>query len=114
MVIIQETRSEHALQALALILSNLTPAFADSAEVGTSFSDTRRVVFWSIFAVACGVVAILLAVPAGTLFQFAAPPLPVLMLAIAAGPDAGSWFGVGRADLVAGTGEVTAIPPSTR
>ena len=85
------------LTTLATILGNLTLAFANSAEVGTSFFDARRVVFWSIFASMTVVVAILLTVPqAGALFQVTAPPLPVLALTILAAVAAGSWYGFGK------------------
>jgi P-type Ca2+ transporter type 2C len=92
------TASEaRAAAFVALILANLTLAFADSAEVGTSFFDTRRIIFWGIFGVTCMVIAGLLSVSAaGALFQFTAPPLPILLLSVAAGLTAGSWFGVAR------------------
>lgn len=94
---------------VALILANLTLAFADSAEVGTSFFDTRRVVFWSIFTATCIVIAVLLSVPtAGVLFQFTTPPLPILLLSVAAGLAAGSWFGVAR--ILAGLARTHARP----
>jgi len=78
-------------------LGNLTLAFANSAEVGTSFFDARRFVFWSIFATTAFVVTILLTVAdAGALFQITAPPLPALAFTIFAGFAAGSWFGFGK------------------
>ncbi len=82
---------------IATILGNLTLAFANSAEVGTSFFDARRYVFWSIFASVAVVVTVLLTVAeAGALFQITAPPLPVLALTIIAGLAAGSWFGFAK------------------
>ena len=92
-----ETTEARAAAFIATILGNLTLAFANSAEVGTSFFDARRFVFWSIFASMAAVVAILLTVPqAGALFQITAPPLPVLAFTILAGLAAGSWFGFGK------------------
>jgi Ca2+-transporting ATPase len=92
-----ETTEARAAAFIATILGNLTLAFANSAEVGTSFFDARRFVFWSIFASMAVVVAILLTVPqAGALFQVTAPPLPVLAFTILAGLAAGSWFGFGK------------------
>jgi Ca2+-transporting ATPase len=92
-----ETTEARAAAFVSAILGNLTLAFANSAEVGTSFFDARRFVFWSIFGSTALVVAILLTVPtAAALFQIAAPPLPVLALAILAGFVAGSWFGFGK------------------
>ena len=74
-----------------------TLAFANSAEVGTSFFDARRFVFWSIFATTAFVATILLTdADAGALFQITAPPLPVLALTIFAGFAAGSSFGFGK------------------
>ena len=44
------------------------------------------------------VVSVLLTVDTvGALFQIATPPLPVLVLTIAAGAMIGSWYGVGKA-----------------
>ena len=45
-----ETTEARAAAFIATILGNLTLAFANSAEVGTSFFDARRFVFWSILA----------------------------------------------------------------
>ena len=81
---------------IATILGNLTLAFANSAEVGTSFFDTRRFVFWSILASLIVVVTILLTVDeASALFQITAPPLPVLVLTIWR-LAAGGWFGFAK------------------
>ena len=92
-----DSSEARAAAFVTLILANLTLAFADSAEVGTSFFDVRRIVFWSILAATCIVVAILLAVPAaGALFQFTPPPLTGLLYSIVAGVAAGGWFGIGR------------------
>ncbi|WP_338827162.1 cation-translocating P-type ATPase [Bradyrhizobium sp. 27S5] len=92
-----QTTEARAAAFIATILGNLTLAFANSAEVGTSFFDARRFVFWSIFALTTFVVTILLTIPqAGALFQITAPPLPVLAFTILAGLAAGSWFGFGK------------------
>ncbi len=82
---------------IAIVLGNLTLAFADSAEVGTSFFDRRRYAFWSIFISMIVVVTVLLAVEeVGALFQITTPPLPVLALTITAATIAGSWYGIGK------------------
>lgn len=92
-----ETSEARGAAFVATILGNLTLAFADSAEVGTSFFDARRYVFWSIFAAMAVVVTVLLTVAeAGALFQITAPPLSVLALTLLAGLAAGSWFGFGK------------------
>lgn len=81
----------------AAILGNFTLAFADTAEVGSSFFDRRRIVFWAIFATTLAVVAILLFVPqAGQLFQMTPPSLPTLAIAIVTGVAAGGWFGFAK------------------
>ena len=90
-----ETTEARAAAFLATVLGNLTLAFADSAEVGTSFFDSRRSIFWGIFGATAIVLAVLLYVPqAGALFQITAPPLAVLAAAIFTGFAAGSWFGL--------------------
>jgi Ca2+-transporting ATPase len=81
----------------AAILGNFTLAFADTAEVGSSFFDRRRTVFWAIFATTLAVVAILLFVPqAGRLFQMTQPPLPALAIASFTGVAVGGWFGFAK------------------
>ena len=92
-----EITEARAAAFVATILGNLTLAFANSTEAGTSFFDARRYVFWSIFATMAVVIAVLLTVAeAGALFQITAPPLPVLACTILAGLAAGSWFGFGK------------------
>jgi len=92
-----EVTDARAAGFIVTILGNLTLAFADSAEVGTSFFDRRRYAFWSIFISMIVVVTVLLTVDeVGALFQITTPPLPVLILTIAAGTMAGSWYGVGK------------------
>jgi Ca2+-transporting ATPase len=92
-----EVTEARAAGFVAIILSNLTLAFADSAEVGTSFFDRRRYAFWSIFISMIMVVTVLLTIDeVGALFQITTPPLPVLILTTVAGILAGSWYGVGK------------------
>lgn len=92
-----ETTEARAAGFITTILGNLVLAFANSAEIDTSFFDARRFVFWGIFGSMAVVVAILLTIPqAGALFQITAPPLPALALTIVAGLAAGSWFGFGK------------------
>lgn len=79
------------------IVGNLTLAFADTAEVGTSFFDRRRIVFWSILASTMAVVAILLFVPqAGQLFQMTPPSFAMLAMAGFTGVALGGWFGFAK------------------
>ncbi|MGB5904947.1 MAG: cation-translocating P-type ATPase [Xanthobacteraceae bacterium] len=92
-----EVTEARATGFIVTVLGNLTLAFADSAEVGTSFFDRRRYAFWSIFISMMVVVIVLLTVyDVGALFQITTPPLPVLVLTIAAGTMAGSWYGIGK------------------
>ena len=92
-----EITEARASTFIATILGNLTLAFANSAEVGTSFFDTRRFVFWSILAALIVVVTILLTVDeAGALFQITAPPVPLLVLTILGSLAAGGWFGFAK------------------
>jgi Ca2+-transporting ATPase len=98
-----EVTDARAAGFIVTILGNLTLAFADSAEVGTSFFDRRRYAFWSIFISMIVVVTVLLTVDeVGALFQITTPPLPVLILTIAAGTMAGSWYGVGKVIAIRG------------
>jgi Ca2+-transporting ATPase len=81
----------------AAILGNLTLAFADTAEVGTSFFDRRRIVFWAIFGSTVAVVAILLFVPrVGQLFQMTPPSFVTLAIAGFTGVAVGGWFGFAK------------------
>ena len=52
-----------AVAFVALVLGNLVLAFADAAEPGTSFFDSRRLAFWGIGAGATVLVATILYVP---------------------------------------------------
>jgi Ca2+-transporting ATPase len=81
----------------AAIVGNLTLAFADTAEVGTSFFDRRRIIFWAIFGSTMAVVAVLLFVPqAGQLFQMTQPSFAILAIAGFAGITMGGWFGFAK------------------
>ena len=92
-----ETTEARAAAFIATILGNLTLAFANSAEVGTSFFDARRFVFWSIFSAMAVIITILLTVDeAGALFQITAPPLPVPALTLLAGLPQAADSALGR------------------
>jgi Ca2+-transporting ATPase len=81
----------------AAIVGNLTLAFADTAEVGTSFFDRRRIIFWGIFGSTMAVVAILLFVPqAGQLLQMTPPSFSILAITGLAGVALGGWFGFAK------------------
>ncbi|WP_445503807.1 cation-translocating P-type ATPase [Microvirga sp. G4-2] len=82
---------------VALVLGNLVLAFADAAEPGTSFFDSRRLAFWGIGAAAAGIVAAALYVPllAGIL-EISPPSLPWLLIVAAVGVLAGGWFGLAK------------------
>lgn len=81
----------------ALILSNLTLAFAESAEAGTKFFDERRIVFWTVLgAVLLTLVAIFTLPRLSELFQMAQPSLAMLGGAALAAIILGGWFGIGK------------------
>jgi Ca2+-transporting ATPase len=81
----------------AAIVGNLILAFADTAEVGTSFFDRRRIIFWAIFGSTMAVVAILLFVPqAGQLFQMTPPSSTILAISGLTGVALGGWFGFAK------------------
>jgi len=86
----------------ALIIANLVLAFADSAEVGTSFFDRRRLPFWVIGASATTILAIVLFVPAAArMFSVSLPPPSMIGLAFGVALVAGGWYGfLRRAGLV--------------
>jgi Ca2+-transporting ATPase len=86
-----------ALAFIAVVTANLILAFADSAEVGSSFFDRRRIAFWSITASTVAILGLIFFVPAlSDVFAVVRPqPLAVaasLVLALAAG----GWFGMLR------------------
>ncbi len=90
-------REARALAFVALVLGNLTLAFATSAEARSSFFDKSRVAFWSIAAAAVAIVGLAVFVPAvATLFRFARPDFAWLGLAVLVALFAGGWSGVAR------------------
>jgi Ca2+-transporting ATPase len=83
-----------ALAFTLLIAANLVLAFAEAAEAGTSFFDSRRAVFWAIAGAAVLVVSSILYAPyLSGIFQFAPPRLTSLILALSVALVAGGWFG---------------------
>jgi Ca2+-transporting ATPase len=79
---------------IALIVANITLAFADSAEVGSSFFDPRRVAFWAIGLTATVILGIMLFVPAAArMFSVATPAPAMLVLALVVAIAAGGWYG---------------------
>ena len=82
---------------LALVLGNLVLALADASSARGPLFAPHRKIYWIIAAVAAGVLALILTVPAlAEVFKIARPPAPLLMLAIAAAVISGGWFGVLR------------------
>lgn len=80
-----------------LILSNLVLAFAESAEAGTRFFDTRRIIFWMIFSLVLLALSAIFIVPSlSELFQMAAPSLAMLATASFAAIILGGWFGISK------------------
>ena len=83
-----------ALAFTSLIAANLVLAFAEAAEAGTSFFDSRRAVYWVIAGAAAVVVSSILYAPyLPEIFEFAPPRLPSLILALGVALVAGGWFG---------------------
>lgn len=83
-----------AMAFVALVVANLILAFADSAEVGTSFFDRRRVAFWAIGFVTTAILALILYVPTlSDIFNVERPDLPALLTALVVALFAGGWFG---------------------
>jgi Ca2+-transporting ATPase len=90
-------REARAAAFVALVASNLVLAFAESAEVGTSFFDRRRYVFWSIAVVAAGIGYAILFVPTiSDVFAVAPPSSLTISLALVVAVLAGGWFGLLR------------------
>ena len=82
---------------LALVLGNLVLALADASSARGPMFAPHRKIYWIIAAVAAGVLALILTVPAlAEAFKIARPPAPLLLLAIAAAVTSGGWFGVLR------------------
>ena len=93
----REEGEARAMAFTALIIANLVLAFAESAEVGTSFFDRRRLVFWGIgFATAAALAVVLLVPPVSAIFQVVAPSPAMLGLTLGLAIAAGGWFGVFR------------------
>jgi Ca2+-transporting ATPase len=79
---------------IALVAANLVLAFADSAELGTSFFDRRRLAFWAIGASATAILAIVLFIPeAARLFSMSFPSPLLIGLALAIALVTGGWYG---------------------
>jgi len=87
---------------IALVAANLVLAFADSAEVGTSFFDRRRLAFWAIAAAAAAILGLILFLPqAARLFSVSLPDPLLLGAALCVALVAGGWYGfLRRAGLV--------------
>ena len=82
---------------VALILSNCTLAFAESAEAGTQFFDRRRIVFWAILGLVLLAVLIILTVPSiSRIMQISSPSLSVLALVGTSSILMGGWFGIAK------------------
>jgi len=80
---------------VALVLGNLVLAFADAAEPGTSFFDTRRLAFWGIGAGAVVIVTSIMYVPSlATILRLSPPSLSNLAAALTIAVLAGGWFGL--------------------
>lgn len=96
------TTEARAAAFIALIIANLVLAFANSAEVGTSFFDRRRLAFWAIGASATAILAIVLFVPAvARMFSVSLPHPWMVGLAFGVALVAGGWYGfLQRAGLV--------------
>lgn len=76
---------------VALVTGILLLALADSAASGRLFAPHRRI-FWLISACVVFIVALTLWVPPlASIFGFAAPPLSILLIAVAIGAVAGLW-----------------------
>lgn len=82
---------------VALVLGNLVLAFADAAEPGTSFFDSRRLAFWGIGAGAAVLLATILYVPPlAAILRLSPPSLSWLAAALIIAVLAGGWFGLAR------------------
>ena len=86
-----------AVAFVALVLGNLVLAFADAAEPGTSFFDSRRLAFWGIGAGATVlVVTILYVPPLAAILRIAAPSQTWLAITLTVAVLAGGWFGLAK------------------
>jgi Ca2+-transporting ATPase len=80
-----------------LVLGNLVLAFADAAEPGTSFFDSRRLAFWGIGAGAAVIIAMVIYVPPlAAILRLSPPSLSWLAITLAAAVLAGGWFGLAK------------------
>jgi Ca2+-transporting ATPase len=81
----------------ALVLGNLVLAFADAAEPGTSFFDSRRLAFWGIGAGAAVIVATVIYVPPlAAILRVSPPSLSWMATTLTIAVLAGGWFGLAR------------------
>jgi P-type Ca2+ transporter type 2C len=81
----------------ALVLGNLVLAFADAAEPGTSFFDSRRLAFWGIGAGAAVIVATVIYVPPlAAILRVSPPSLSWLATTLTIAVLAGGWFGLAK------------------
>lgn len=81
----------------ALVLGNLVLAFADAAEPGTSFFDSRRLAFWGIGAGAAVIIASVIYVPPlAAILRVSPPSLTWLATTLITAVLAGGWFGLAR------------------
>ncbi|WP_262298256.1 cation-translocating P-type ATPase [Microvirga sesbaniae] len=93
---IPETQAR-ASAFVTLVLGNLVLAFADAAEPGTSFFDSRRLVFWGIGAAAAVIVtAIIYVPPLAAILRLSPPGLPWLATTLTVAVLAGGWFGLAK------------------
>jgi Ca2+-transporting ATPase len=89
-----EFRRRRWATASSLVAANLILAFADSAEVGTSFFDRRRIVFWAIGAIATAILAAILLIPAAArMFSVSLPQPSMIALAFGVALVSGGWYG---------------------
>jgi Ca2+-transporting ATPase len=86
-----------ALAFILLVIANLSLAFANSAERGTSFFDRRRLVFFGIVAGAIAILGAGLYLPGlATILRIAPPAWPELCGTVLVAVLAGSWYGIAR------------------
>ena len=107
------TDEARAVGFIALILGNLSLAYAESVEIGTAIFDPRHLIFWAVAGVATGLLAVILAVPTlAAIFAIALPEPRLVGLAVAVAVAAGGWFAIAR--LLArwiGNGRLTSAAP---
>jgi Ca2+-transporting ATPase len=82
---------------LTLVLGNLVLALADAASARGPLFAPHRKIYWTIAALAAGVLTLVLTVPAlAEVFKIATPPAPLLTMAIATALVSGGWFAIAR------------------